>query len=75
MPLKPLPARVIVKKLQKLGFQKVSQKGSHLKLRKTIKEKTYNVIVPMHNKDIAISVIGRILEQGNIKWEDIESVK
>jgi len=36
---------------------------------------TRTVVVPMHRRDIAISVIGRILQQAGIEWEDLKSQK
>lgn len=31
---------------------------------------TYTVVVPMHRKDIAISVLGRILQQAGLDWSE-----
>ena len=54
----------IVKVLNKIGFSKVSQKGSHLKLKKDSPEKLV-VIVPMHD-EIAKGTLKSILEQAKI---------
>jgi len=46
----PITPAQMIKKLKQNGFEEVSQKGSHLKLRN---EKTgKQVIVPMHSKDL-----------------------
>lgn len=44
-------------------------------MRKLDEGTTRTVIVPMHRRDIAISVIGRILKQAGIEWKDIEPAK
>ncbi|MBC8204064.1 type II toxin-antitoxin system HicA family toxin [bacterium] len=49
MPPKPLHHRVVIKRLQKLGFEIVNQKGSHLKMRRFFLGKKYTVIIPIHN--------------------------
>ena len=72
MPLNPMPAREVVSRLEKLGFQRVSQKGSHLKLRRERGGKVYTVVVPMHRRDIAISVLGRILQQAGLEWDEFK---
>ncbi|HIJ65743.1 MAG TPA: type II toxin-antitoxin system HicA family toxin [Candidatus Hydrogenedentes bacterium] len=75
MPPRPLPAREIVRRLERLGFRRVHQRGSHLKMQKKGEGTTRTVVVPMHRRDIAISVIGRILQQAGIEWEDLKSQK
>lgn len=72
MPLNPMPAREVVGRLEKLGFQRVSQKGSHLKLRRKRNGKVYTVVVPMHRRDVAISVLGRILQQAGLEWDEFK---
>ena len=51
---------------KKLGFYKISQKGSHAKY---INQKTGRIfIIPMHN-EIAKGTLKSILEQADIKLE------
>ena len=38
----------VIKTLRKIGFEKVSQKGSHIKLERRKKEFTQIIIVPNH---------------------------
>ena len=63
-----LSSKEIVKALQKAGFEKVSQKGSHSKYKKEGSPSRI-VIVPMH-KEIAKGTLKSILEQANIELED-----
>ena len=46
--LKPLPSRKVVKILEKLGFKRIRQKGSHLFLRHPDGRTT---LVPIHEND------------------------
>jgi predicted RNA binding protein YcfA (HicA-like mRNA interferase family) len=52
--------------LEKLGFQKVSQQGSHLKLRKG---EGRGVIVPLHN-EVPRGTLRSILKQAGIEKEE-----
>jgi predicted RNA binding protein YcfA (HicA-like mRNA interferase family) len=62
-----LPAREIVSALHKVGFEVVSQRGSHKKLRNnSVPPRT--VIVPMHN-EVARGTLRSILEQADIDLE------
>ena len=57
----------IIKAFSKIGYSKVSQKGSHLKLRKKEPVKRV-VIVPIHD-EIARGTLKSILEQAKIDLE------
>jgi predicted RNA binding protein YcfA (HicA-like mRNA interferase family) len=59
----------IIRALVKLGFYKVSQKGSHLKFKKA-GEPTRIVIVPMHY-EVAKGTLQSILEQAGITLEEL----
>jgi predicted RNA binding protein YcfA (HicA-like mRNA interferase family) len=63
-----LSADDIIRVLVKLGSEKVSQKGSHVKY-KRYGDITKIVIVPMHN-EIAIGTLKSILEQAGIVIDD-----
>ena len=56
--------------LEKNGFAFVSQKGSHTKYRKTIKEKTLTVIVPANKKEIPHGTFRSILRQSQLSTSD-----
>ena len=59
----------IVKVLLRLGFEFVSQKGSHAKFRKGINP-VFTVIVPMSKKEIPFGTFRSILRQANLTTED-----
>ena len=67
-----MTAREIVRRLEQLGFERISQRGSHLKLRRERDGITYTAVVPMHRKDIAVSVLGRILQQAGLEWKEFD---
>ena len=55
------------KALERAGFQKIKQTGSHLKMSNGIK----TVIVPMHqNKDLKTGTLKGILEQAGMSVDD-----
>ena len=62
-----LPAKEVVRILQKLGFIKISQKGSYAKYKNYVTNRI--CIVPMHY-EIAKGTLISILEQANIELED-----
>lgn len=62
-----LPPEKIIKVMKKLGFYKISQKGSHAKY---INDKTGKIfIIPMHS-EIAKGTLKSILEQADIELEE-----
>lgn len=56
----------IIKILKRFGFEKVSQKGSHVKYRNSYTGKIF--IIPMHS-EIASGTLKSILEQANIELD------
>lgn len=64
-------ARQIIKALQRIGFEIVSQKGSHIKLRRAFDGKIYTAIVPNH-KEVALGTLQSILKQAGITREELE---
>lgn len=64
-------ARVVLAALGRAGFIIVSQRGSHIKLTKVVKERTYIVIIPNH-KELAQGTFGSILKQANLTKEEFE---
>lgn len=61
-----LPPSKIIKVLNKLGFIKISQKGSHLKLKNYITNRI--CIIPMH-KEVARGTLKSVLEQADIELD------
>ena len=64
-------ARQIVKALKRIGFEIVSQQGSHIKLKGTFGGETYTAIVPNH-KEVARGTLQSILKQAGITREELE---
>jgi len=63
-----LTPKEIIKALSKIGFQKISQKGSHVKYRNDTTP-VQTVIIPMHS-EIAKGTLKSILEQANITLDE-----
>ena len=62
-----LPPEKIIKVMKKLGFYKISQRGSHAKY---INDKAGKIfIIPMHY-EIARGTLKSILEQADIELEE-----
>lgn len=61
----------IIKVLQKKGFVYISQKGSHVKFRKT-GSPTLTVIVPAGRKEIPFRTFKSILRQSNLDEDDFK---
>lgn len=61
-----LPPVKIINALSKLGFEKVSQKVSHVKCKNKITQRIY--IIPLHS-EIAKGTLKSILEQADIELE------
>ena len=67
-----LPPEEIIKALQKIGYYKVSQKGSHAKYKKN-GELVRIVIIPMHY-EVAKATLQSILEQAGITLEEFKKL-
>jgi predicted RNA binding protein YcfA (HicA-like mRNA interferase family) len=67
MPKLPvLSARDVVRGLEKLGFQQVGQRGSHIKLRRD----SATVIVPNH-REVRKGTLGSILQLASVSIDDL----
>ncbi|MBI3077829.1 MAG: type II toxin-antitoxin system HicA family toxin [Deltaproteobacteria bacterium] len=70
MPLRPLKAREIVRKLERAGFRLTRQSGGHARYVKGQQA----VTVPMHPGDIPVPVIRSLLRQACLtpeEWEEL----
>lgn len=67
-----LPPDDIIKALKKVGFYKVSQKGSHAKYRKD-GEPTRTTIIPMHS-EVTKGTLQDILEQAGLTLEEFKEL-
>jgi len=64
----------IVKRLKRLGFEVVSQVGSHKKLRGVVDGLLRTAIVPMH-REVARGTTKSILIQAGISKSELDSAK
>jgi predicted RNA binding protein YcfA (HicA-like mRNA interferase family) len=62
-------SNLIIKVLQKRGFVFISQKGSHVKFRKS-GNPTLTVIVPADRKEIPFGTFKSILRQADLSEDD-----
>ena len=65
-------SKEVNKRLKKLGFELVSQKGSHAKFRKTEDKSVATVIVPQGKKQIPRGTMRSILRQARVSREEFE---
>ncbi|MBU2100871.1 type II toxin-antitoxin system HicA family toxin [Candidatus Micrarchaeota archaeon] len=61
----------VIKALEKLGFDFVSQKGSHVKLRKTDSDGKKTVIVPLRPV-IRTGTMKSVLRQSHLNLEELQ---
>lgn len=52
----------VIRKLEKLGFQRIRQRGSHVVLKKQTSSGDIGCVVPLH-KELAVGTINGILKQ------------
>lgn len=71
---KTFSGKEVVKVLiREFGFYFISQKGSHVKLKKKIKGRTIMTIIPMH-RELARGTLLGILELAEVSEEDFKRV-
>jgi len=58
-----------IKALTKAGFQITGRKGSHIKLKKKVRDKVFVVIIPDHH-ELARGTLKSILRQANMTKEE-----
>ena len=76
MPKLPqVSARDLIKALKKIGFEKASQRGSHIKLQRKIADgKTQIIIVPNHKVIKKGTLRNGILKLLNLSVKDLEKL-
>ncbi len=68
MSLRPLPAEKIIKILNRIGFQKVRQRGSHLILKHSDGRLT---VVPVHpGEQIGRGLLSKIIKDAKLTKEE-----
>ena len=66
-----------IKALEKLGFVKVRQKGSHVIMKKQLRDSNntqIGCVVPLHNKTLAVGTLKSILNQANVSVDEFIQV-
>jgi len=67
---KPLSAKIVIKILCKeFGFYFVSQKGSHVKLKRIVSNQEITTIVPLH-KELLSGTLKGVLDLAQVKEKD-----
>ena len=68
-----LSGKQVVRALKRAGFEIISQKGSHIKLRKYEAERKITTIVPDH-KELKPSVVDSILELAEVSSDEFKKL-
>ncbi|MEW6527745.1 MAG: type II toxin-antitoxin system HicA family toxin [Spirochaetota bacterium] len=67
--LKRISGEETIKRLERFGFQRVRQRGSHVVLKKQTLEGEIGCVVPLH-KELAIGTLRGILKQAKLTVEE-----
>jgi len=67
--LKRISGEETIRKLEKLGFQRIRQRGSHVVLKKHIPDGDIGCVVPLH-KELAIGTLHGILKRAKLSIEE-----
>lgn len=71
--LSPINARVLIRVLEKAGFTKHHQKGSHVRM---IHSDGRRTSVPLHaGEKVGIGLLSKILKDAGIKRDEFERLK
>jgi len=63
--LRRVSGEEVIRALERLGFQNVRQRGSHVVLKKQTSEGAIGCVVPLHN-ELAIGTLRGILNQAKV---------
>lgn len=67
-PLRPHTFREVERKLLRMGFEPVGQRGSHVKFSKADEAGVRTVIVPQH-REVAVGTLRSIMRQAGLSPE------
>jgi len=67
--LQRISGEVAICTLEKLGFKKVRQRGSHVILKKQVSEGEIGCVVPLH-KELAVGTLRGILKQARLSVDE-----
>lgn len=71
--LRPLPYREVARKLRAAGFVAVSQRGSHIKFKKSTATGVVSVTVPRH-RELGIGIIRSIIRRARLSVNEFENL-
>ena len=63
--MRRVSGRQVIRALEKLGFEQVRQRGSHIVLKKQTPEGAVGCVVPLH-RELAIGTLRGILKQAGV---------
>ena len=72
MKLPQISGKDLIKKLMKLGFVVIRQRGSHIRIEKNTREKTIKITIPNH-KNIKRGTLHQIIKTAELTEEEIFS--
>jgi len=67
--LRRVSGREAIRALERLGFEQVRQRGSHVILRKQTSEGAIGCVVPLHH-ELAVGTLRGILRQAKVAPQD-----
>lgn len=67
--LKRVSGEAAIRALERLGFERVRQRGSHVVLRKTTPEGDVGCVVSLH-RELAVGTLRGVLRQGGVSPEE-----
>jgi predicted RNA binding protein YcfA (HicA-like mRNA interferase family) len=67
--LQKVSGEVAIRTLEKLGFKRIRQRGSHVILKKQISEGEIGCVVPLH-KELAMGTLRGILKQARLSVDE-----
>jgi len=67
--LKRISGEKAIRRLERLGFKRVRQRGSHVILKKQTTDEEIGCVVPLHN-ELAVGTLRGILKQAKLTSEE-----
>lgn len=64
----------VIKRLKKAGFIAVRQKGSHVRLEKSIGEKIIKLTIPLHS-EVKKGTLNKIIKDAGLTLEEFKKLK
>ena len=67
--LKRISGEEAIRRLEKIGFKRIRQRGSHIVMKKQTSEGEIGCVVPLH-KELAVGTLRGILRQAKLSVEE-----